>query len=460
MSVFPVFTSSANSSGISEVSSGAPAGLLGIYAKCSSPSPLSVGIQEGEILNPGTGEVVQKRFSWDRLEARLERYALQAVARHALQRRHVTAGKGESRGHKTTRCRRWLLPRDRGGSGTVEIWRHRETHTAHFGGLEICGRVWACPVCSSRISSQRAKEIRAAVDQWTASGGKVFFVTLTVPHSRQDNLQDMVTKYRDALRRFRSGKAWDKLTTRAGFAGLIRAVEVTWGHANSWHPHIHELWLAENVEAIPIGSVIHRWQNCAERAGFERPSFEHGCKVEIAESTEQARARLAVYLTKIGEPEPPADSTPWGAADELAKAHAKRVKDGRFSPFDLLRTSYSDKQLQFKAYALELFADYVEAFSGIAQVFWTRGLKVRFDLREVTDEEAANEHMETADLLSCIEVHEWKRILAAGEYRSTVLELFERGGRDAFEIFLSLLPAIPVMAACPEAVTMAGAGQT
>lgn len=420
-------------------------GPLGIYAKSSSPPPSCVEIREGETLDRETGEVAPARHVWDRSGARLERYALQAVARRGLQRRHVQEGKGDDRGHKTTRCRRWLLPRDRAGSGAVEVWKHRDTHAAHFGGLETCGRVWACPVCSARISSHRAKEIRAAVDQWTASGGKVLFVTLTVPHTRQDDLAAMVLKYRDALTRFRSGKAWSKITGRFGFAGLIRAVEVTYGQANGWHPHIHELWLLRDLEGFPLSKVSQRWADCAERAGFDRPSMAHGCRVEVAESTEQARARLSAYLAKIGEPEPPPDSVPWGASDELAKAHAKRAKDGRFSPFDLLRVSYdSQASKAWKDQALSLFCDYVAAFHGVRQVFWSHGLKAQFQLQEVTDEEAANEHTERADLLSVIEFDQWRRILAAGEWRATVLELFERGGLEAFQFFMEGLPAEPV----------------
>lgn len=418
-------------------------GCLGIYAKSSTPPPLPP-LGAGEVFDPTTGEITRDRPAWDRSGARLERFALQAVARRALQARHVTDG-AEGRGHKTTRCRRWLLPRDRGGSGAVEVWRHRDTASAHYGGLETCGRVWACPVCSARIAGVRAAEIRAAVDQWTEQGGRVLFVTLTVPHSRGDNLAAMVKQYRDALRYFRAGKVWGKKMAAFGFAGLIRAVEVTYGEENGWHPHLHELWFVSEVDGFPISTVGERWANCAERAGFSRPSLEHGFRVEIAETTEQARARLAAYLAKIGEPEPPPDSTPWGASDELAKAHAKRAKGGRFSPFDLLRVFYdSEASAIWKRRALSLFADYVQAYHGARQVFWSPGLKARFQLQEVTDEEAANEHTERADLLSTIEAGEWARILGAGEWRATVLELFERGGREAFDTFMDGLPAVPV----------------
>ncbi|MGM9117332.1 hypothetical protein ACTFF4_05615, partial [Campylobacter jejuni] len=47
---------------------------------------------------------------------------------------------------------------------------------------------------------------------------------------------------RAALRRFRQSRTYRHFKEDTGITGLIRNLEVTYGDANGWHPHVHELW--------------------------------------------------------------------------------------------------------------------------------------------------------------------------------------------------------------------------
>jgi hypothetical protein len=42
--------------------------------------------------------------------------------------------------------------------------------SAYYCGLETCGNVWLCPVCSAKIHHRRADELRAALASWEAAG--------------------------------------------------------------------------------------------------------------------------------------------------------------------------------------------------------------------------------------------------------------------------------------------------
>ena len=70
---------------------------------------------------------------------RVERYALQAVARDILPK------------SRTALC---LRTRIKGGDG-VGVWKCDHSGTAHYSGLIVCGSVWTCPVCGAKISEKR-----------------------------------------------------------------------------------------------------------------------------------------------------------------------------------------------------------------------------------------------------------------------------------------------------------------
>ena len=40
--------------------------------------------------------------------------------------------------------------------------------SAYYCGLETCGNVWLCPVCSAKIHHRRAAELREALATWEA----------------------------------------------------------------------------------------------------------------------------------------------------------------------------------------------------------------------------------------------------------------------------------------------------
>src|SRR5215467_1107515 len=54
--------------------------------------------------------------------------------------------------------------------------------SAYYAGLETCGNVWLCPVCSAKIHHRSATELRDALITWTDNGHSASLVTITVPH--------------------------------------------------------------------------------------------------------------------------------------------------------------------------------------------------------------------------------------------------------------------------------------
>jgi hypothetical protein len=402
---------------------------LGIYAE-SSPPLTNQSLTKGEI--------------WDWEASLVERYALQAVAREAMLEAFYRIPEADrlKRAHKVTMCRRWLRPSAQNPSRLVKpaIFRHRDTGNTFYAGHQICASGRACPLCSAKIGEGRAKEIRAAVRQWVQAGGICLFVTLTVPHYATDSLAVLVEGFKEALKRFRKGASFDRLKAALGYEGLIRALETTWGQENGWHPHSHEIWFVRPGEGFDLDALrvklYERWKAAVLAAGLPEPSFRRGLDIKIAETEEQTRERLAEYMAKTGL-EVAENAPVWGVDDELVKVHSKRGKPGRYTPFDFLREQYNpETDDAAKARFRRLFAEFVEEFRGVAQVYWSPSLKARFDLEEVSDEQHAQEGEEPSSHLSDVHPHVWAFVIGIKDHRAELLKKAKGGGWPGARAYL------------------------
>lgn len=362
-------------------------------------------------------------------EARLEAFALQAAAREIL--KGITKpGKREGDKprpqYRVCDCLRNRLS----GSDGVNIVKSAKVDSVRFSGLQTCGSVWHCKVCATRVSEVRKLEIREAVDSWLAQGKAVLFMTYTFPHSREDDLRVLLRKLFDiAWNRLINHRAYKRLRKALGYVGRIRALEVTWGEANGWHPHVHEIWFVESklskkeMQAVK-NALFDVWKVTAVGAGFKAPNRQRGVDVQGAESA-------ADYIAKFGtEPR-------WEIGKEMAKSHTKKSRDRKGkTPFDLLR-EYAETG---SAYAADLFREYAVAFAGQVQLYWSQGLKDRFRIKEISDEQIAAHQEDDAIVLASLTWDEWRLVLRSKD-RGLLLELARNGGADAVALYVAGLRA-------------------
>ena len=339
-----------------------------------------------------------------------DRFALQSVARSILPK---------SRTAKCLRIRAYQ--RD------VEVWKSKEHNTASYGGLQTCGSVWTCPVCSSKIAERRRVEIQGAIATHRAQGGEVQLLTLTVPHTRYDVLEDVLSKQGKALQCFLRDRKVKAVFAEMGYIGQIRAYEVTNGRKgtnNGWHPHFHFLQFvgvkADEVTLMDWKTRLYlRWDVYCQKAGLGSPSFKHGIDLRDGSFASQ-------YVSK------------WGLEDEMTKGHTKKGKAGGETPFDLLRSYLADSG---DKQAAALFAEFAKAFKGKRQLSWSNGLKARFNVSEITDEELVEVTDERSVLLGKILDFQWRDILKI-DARSVVLELAARGGWNLVLQFLEIIDGV------------------
>ncbi len=371
-----------------------------------------------------TGEFVQVRQSGSALvvvrdpaEVRLERFALQAVARELLPKT------------RTANCLRVPFRADR----KVQVYHSPAHKSAHYGGLQTCASVWACPVCMAKITERRRVELQAAMAEAERQGLHVYLLTLTHPHSWFDPLVGLLTSEQQALKQFLGCRGVVHLFRDLGRVGQVRAWEVTHGRlrafSHGWHPHFHILlFLSEPIGDLPSveSSLYVHWANACVRSGLERPSERFGVRLDDG-------SRAADYIAKMGLEE----AKGWGFDSEMTKGHCKRAKDGE-TPLDLLRACLADPS---DHQAAALFREYAAAFKGKRQLVWSRGLRDRLSLDAApSDEELAAACEEDALLLAELTSRQWRRVLRL-DARGELLEIARHGRVDALERFLVSLGA-------------------
>jgi len=356
---------------------------LGTTAKFQATSRTKAfGLSGSAQVDPETGEIFS---GLDPSQIRQERYALQAVVRALLP------------SSRTAKCLRYVQK----NRTEVEVWRSTGYKRAHYGGLQTCASVWACPVCSAKISERRRAELKALIDAHTAAGGVVLLVTRTVPHARADDLAELLAKISKAEAGYKAHRDYKTVAAAFGLVGTVRAVEVTHGFANGWHPHVHELlFLALPVCIADLEEDLSRiWKASAVRAGLEAPSRAHGLTV-------QDGSKAAKYASK------------WGLESELTQWHRKRGKIQSRTPFDLLRDCLGDDD----GSSAQLFRQYAEAFHGRHQLQFSRGLKKLYQIAEISDDELVQQHDEDAFLLGSLSLDQW-RFVCKAEARGVLLEV-------------------------------------
>lgn len=362
-----------------------------------------------EKVDPETGEITGGTPVFNRMDSRVSRFMLQSVARSLFPKSRID------------KC---LRLRQKGKD--IQVWKSKEYKTASFAGLQTCGSVWRCPVCSAKIAERRRVEIIGAMAAHKAAGGCVNMLTLTAPHQVKDNLVDLLAKQAKALNLFWSDKVVKAIFKEMGIIGQIRALEVTHGRRseqnNGWHPHYHVLQFGglgvdlARFDATQMKDwqvrLYLRWAARCVSAGLGEPSYAHGLKLDDG-------SKAAKYVSK------------WGLEDEMTKGHTKKALHGE-TPFDFLRSYLADKT---DKQAAALFIEFAQTFEGKRQLHWSKGLKKRYAITEKTDDQLSTEQDDVARLLGTITLDQWRDVLAV-DGRATVLTIAAASGWEAVECYL------------------------
>ncbi|MFE7524065.1 replication protein [Streptomyces halstedii] len=339
-------------------------------------------------------------------------------------------------------------------------------------GVARCARIWFCSQCSAAIRIGRTEELKTAALRWLAAGGTLIAVVLTGRHNRTTRLGDLsdalwgaplldaegapvldssdrprrapgayqrmltdpafygrpqgINRWtrKDGTRMESVRPAQDGIRHRIGYAGMVRASEVTRSQDNGWHPHMNLLIFAgATIDGTPAKGMVapggyfeptderlEEWEDWLRELWTRTlrdadPAFEptkkcgrkgckckgkgHGVMVQVIKSADDKA--LIEYLTKVQDGKRPDSVTDdldaaGGAALETVRADNKRGR-GRNSmvPFqmlyrlwDLEAEGLDPDEAEGYGTALQLrawWAEYEQAMAGRRAIEWTRGLR-------------------------------------------------------------------------------------
>jgi hypothetical protein len=302
--------------------------------------------------------------------------------------------------------------------------------SAYYSGLETCGNVWLCPVCSAKIHHRRAAELREALTTWETQGHAASLITITVPHNLDDPLAKLVHAERDAWMRVTQGAAWQRLKRKLGIAGHIIALEFTWGDENGWHPHYHVLLVHDqDLDAAPIAALhahIHsRLAASCRDHGLSQPDQLHAVRIDPNVPATTAGA----YISKNGD---------WTPAEEMTRGDLKTSRTGSRTPFQILADYYQTGDTRDR----DLWREYARSTRGLAAIRWSRGLRAAMlgpaAKPDRTDAELAAEDVD-GELLVSLPSASWVRLRQRG-LDHAVLVAAERSGTALMVLLSSGLP--------------------
>lgn len=367
---------------------------------CATPSHTAF---LGAPVDKSTGELLPR---WDPLR----KWELQAAAKKLLD------------GQRIGVCMSAIRP----DWQQVQVRQSAESRRCYYSGLMACGSVWVCPVCASKIQQVRSGELRQAIAAAASLGLTVAMLTLTIPHTRHDQLSELLEGFTGALGALLRGRKWTKeLRPAYGIAGYVRALEVTWGEASGWHPHAHVLlFLEAGADLAQLADALFpSWETAVKNRGLGQ--------VSRAAFTLQDGTHANRYVTKLGT------ELEWGPAEELTRGHTKSASGPRYSPFDLL----GEYAYNADARAGALFREYVEVFHGRRQLQWSQGLKKQLLGAEgLTDEQIADSLGQADAVLATLTVDDWGLVRRA-RLRGSLLLVAELEGAAGVHHLLASLRA-------------------
>jgi hypothetical protein len=301
-------------------------------------------------------------------------------------------------------CRWSVVSKSAGVDIVASSYADDQGDRVHYEGLQTCGSVWSCPCCSARISETRRDEMNQLLSWARAQGYRVMMLTLTARHGRDDDLEDLLDRMKDAKQRWARHRSYRMI--KPNMIGSVTATEVTSG-GHGWHPHFHVIVIMDgDHDLTPLRDA---WLASLRGAGLDGT----GAGWDIRSADETGR-----YVAK------------WGAAEELTLSAKKKGRAGR-TPAQLLAASSDDGDRK----AGYLWSEYAKVFHGRRQLVWSRGLKALAGVGEIDDQDAAQDQQQdgqTETARANIPHRVWRDDVAArrADRRAELLDRAEEVGPD------------------------------
>ena len=149
-----------------------------------------------------------------------------------------------------------------------------------------------------------------------AKGGKTLLLTLTIPHSAKDTLNDLYKRFRTSLTQMKKGWIWRKLKRETGMEYHYDTIEIT-KNDNGFHIHDH-ITLGSFGNTLSLQEIkdylFRTWRHYTSKNGFRRIS----------------KKGMDVSLTPLGGHSGETDTKDNGYLEELEYFSCKYKTDRKY----------------------------------------------------------------------------------------------------------------------------------
>jgi hypothetical protein len=308
----------------------------------------------------------------------------------------------------------------------VKVLKVPSMPKSFYGGLCVCGGVWACPVCAAKITERRRAELEGVNDK----GLSKFMVTWTFQHKRGDRLADLVNDLAAGLRDMKNQRGYKNMIDDLQIVGTVTGQEMTVSNLNGWHVHKHGLSFSTLPQSeIDVEYIHDLYSRLFVLAMSKRGRYVHS---EIGVNVRADENIKRDYVAKFGEDD---QRKTWTLSAEITKSPVKTGRDAdHFHPFELV-----DMYLSGNIYAGRMFREYAIVMKGRKQLVYSKGLRDRLGLdQELSDQEIAEREDQSAVMFAQLRSEHWQVIMQK-EKRGQLLEVASTGNYNAFVVYLRAL---------------------
>lgn len=279
----------------------------------------------------------------------------------------------------------------------------RRAAPATFHGVKRCRSVWECPDCMAAIQRSRAEELQRANVVWQHRGGAMLMLSLTLPHGVGDDLKAIRRRVATSWRYVQQGAPWKRLAAKIALGGMVRALEVTHGEQNGFHPHLHvALYTTRPLSDAEVeqleAAIFDRWRKAIASTrhaeAWPEPNREHGVRA--------SRLAQSEYLVKMG-----LDSR------ELILSTTKEGRAGNRTPLQLLhavKLALGGDDLVTAKRAAGWWRAYARGMLGARQLTYSRGFLASLGLEDKTDEQLELDKCDGEETVAFVSAQDFNRV--------------------------------------------------
>ena len=309
-------------------------------------------------------------------------------------------------------------------SGGVAVVHSPSSNSSSYSGVRTCGSVWSCPVCSYKVADHRSYEIDLGIKNFYKSfpSGRIMMMVLTHSHTNEDLLSVTVKKRTECIARCFSQRGVKEIFKKYKILYKINCFEITVSQFNGWHPHNHILLFSEaeiDMESLQ-SELLPYWIKSLESVGLSG-----SCDRALCVCGGDKASKYVTGLTK---------EITLGAFSKLGK-NTSEIK--HYTPFQLV--AYVEENPDNSGWASARFYEFSIVMRGKKQIVWSRGAKKALGIKQVSDEEAAEQKENDSVSQVLITNRAWYKLCKYGyDYRPLVLEVSEYGKTHLIKLLKQL----------------------